>query len=192
MHPASHSLDRKILNRYLKMLWEGKQLPPGRGLSPAYFVSQCWKKEERPNRGFSTDTQPFVKVSLTVGLFLETSPVLPFAVRVTSQCTPVRLPAPEKATFSAMMLRGRSWPMSHPSSSSLMTFVFLGMCSPLCEVLAGTLKNSSFLREMCNSCVFGLIFLCFLSTQPVLQVIQFLQPRQTVVSQFLILNMRSS
>ena len=172
------------------MLWEGKQLPPGWGLSPTYFVSQCWKEEERPNRGFSIDTQPFVKVSLTMGLFLETSPVLPFAVRVTSQCTPVRLPAPTCEGDAAE--RGGADPWVTPSSSSLMTFVFLGMCSPLCEVLAGTLKSSSFLREMCNSCVFGLIFLCFLSTQPVLQVIQFLQPRQTVVSKSLILNMRSS
>uniref|UniRef100_A0A8C6DC83 Cytochrome c oxidase assembly factor 8 n=1 Tax=Moschus moschiferus TaxID=68415 RepID=A0A8C6DC83_MOSMO len=63
MHPASHSLDRKILNRYLKMLWEGKQLPPGRGLSPTYFVNKCWKEEASPNRGFSIDTQPFVTVS---------------------------------------------------------------------------------------------------------------------------------
>ena len=76
--------------------------------------------------------------------------------------------------------RGAAGPRGTPPSSSLTACVFLGLGSPLCEVLAGTLKNSSFLREMCNSCVFGLIFLCFLSTRPVLQVIQFLQPRETV------------
>ena len=85
------------------------------------------------------------------------------------------------APVKAMVLKGEQLTHeSHLPSSSLLTCVFLGMCSPLCEVLAGTLKNSSFLREMCNSCVFGLIFLCFLSTRPVLWVIQFLQPREIV------------
>ncbi|TKC44431.1 hypothetical protein EI555_012991 [Monodon monoceros] len=47
------------------------------------------------------------------------------------------------------------------------------------RVLDGTLKSSSFLRAICVSYVFGPIFVCFLSTQPVLQVSRFCPPRKS-------------